>query len=226
MITMNDMETSGLHIEAYRKIKQNLLSRSALHEPISEAQIASKLGLSRTPVREALRLLEREGLVTFRPRVGWKLSLLTEDDIDEIFELKLLLEPAAAANAARNASPADRQRLLTIVDQMAAAVHQGDNDRWLNLDVEFHQVLLTISGNRRLRQVIDNLNDQWWRINVGVLALKMRTEQSYKEHVAIAQAIDAGNAEKARQEITEHLLIVKQSLLAALENVFALQKEV
>lgn len=226
MNQMNDVATSGLHLEAYRKIKQDLLNRMAPIEPISEAQIAQRLGLSRTPVREALRLLEREGLVTFRPRIGWKLTLLTEEDIREIFELKLLLEPAAAANAAQKATAEERQRLLDIVEQMAVAVKKGDNDRWLNLDVEFHNVLLSASRNKRLRQVIDNLNEQWWRINVGVLALKMRTEESYKEHIEIAQAVDRGDADTAKQKMMDHLLIVKKSLQDALVNVFAFQREV
>lgn len=212
---------------AYGRLKSMILSRKTrLQEHLVEATLANDVGLSRTPVREALRRLESEGLVEHKPGKGWRPTFLDKDDLREIFELKILLETEAAACAARLATPEICEELLTMSQRMLSTAGSNDPESWLELDRKFHMVLLQAANNKRLAQAVNNLNDQWWRVQVGVMAMTRRMADSAREHVGIASAIASHDAPRACQLTREHVMRVRDSVQQTLEATFAVMERV
>jgi DNA-binding GntR family transcriptional regulator len=213
--------------QAYRQLRSMILSREiTLEEHLVEVTLAHELGLSRTPVREALRRLESEGLVKHQQGKGWRLAFLNKDDLREIFELKILLESTAAESAASFASDDVRHELLDISRKMLLAAEAGESEAWLALDRKFHTVLLGSANNKRLTQTVNNLNGQWWRVQVGVMAMTKRMAESAQEHQLIASAIADGDPDRAGCSIREHLAKVRDSVQQSLDVAFAFVERV
>lgn len=213
------------HETAYRLIKKAILNPEILStDTIVEQQLAKQLGLSRTPVREALRILDREGLVTYQKGKGCRISTITENDLREIFEVKLLLEPPAAARAAEMIGADDRNLLLRIGDDMIQASMDQDVYVWLEADSSYHAILLKNANNKRLMLMINNLNDQWWRVRVGIVALRERMAESCEEHLEIAQAVVDGKPSEASEAMRKHLLQVQESVQRALKAAFIINR--
>lgn len=216
-------QADAAHVVAYRKIKKAILSREiGISEPLVELRLSRDLGLSRTPVREALRLLESEGLVRHRAGKGWAISFLDQEDLREIFDLKLILEPAAASRAALVAPPDIRAQLVAITEQMTRSSDEDDAEAWLAHDQEFHHILMVAAGNKYLAQAVDNLNQRWWRVQTGVAGMTGRMTLSSVEHATIANAIAQSNPDEAARVMVEHLVRVRESVEKALQAVFAI----
>jgi DNA-binding GntR family transcriptional regulator len=210
------------HVHAYRRIKHAILSRElGAHEPLIEMRLAEKLGLSRTPVREALRLLESEGLVRHHSRKGWRIVFLSKEDLGEIFELKMILDPITASRAAERASTEAKGSLGDIAQLMLRTAEDGDSDKWLELDAEFHDLVQDCANNRYIALTLNNLNERWWRVQVAVYGMTGRMEESSREHIGIARAIAASDPVEAARLMGEHLRRTQLAVENALEAVFA-----
>jgi DNA-binding GntR family transcriptional regulator len=180
---------------------------------LSENSLARQLGISRTPVREALKALEREGLVVTDGRRK-RAYVLTIEDVAEIFDLKSALEGKIARWAAERGSVAQRGALERITRRMESlAAHAPPepkgrdtwHGKWLKLDEEFHDLLFHMAGNRRAEQVIRTQNSLWHRLRLGMIAIEGRIGRSTGEHVRIAAAICAGKGANAERLMEEHL---------------------
>jgi DNA-binding GntR family transcriptional regulator len=133
-------------------------------EFINDAQIAEKLSISRTPVREAFQRLEKEGLLVNEARKGWRVYMLDLEDIDEIFDLKIAIEGMLVRKAAACTDKSLRKDLAAALTDMKAAVEDDDPDAWLQADIHLHNIIFLMANNERAEQVIRTLNDQWHRI--------------------------------------------------------------
>ena len=125
-----------------------------------EIDVSQRLGVSRGPVREAIRQLEQEGLVEFFPHRGAVVVGIGEDEVGPIYDVRAVLEARAFARAARSATPADLAELSSLIDAMVDSLDRGDYDRIVDLDMEFHGRVVELSGFRLLRQLwtsIDSL---------------------------------------------------------------------
>lgn len=182
-------------------------------EYINDAQIAEKLNVSRTPVREAFHRLEKEGLLVNESRKGWRVYMLDLADIDEIFELKIAVEGMVASKAAACGDASLRKDLAEALADMKAAVHEDDADAWLRADIHLHNILFLMANNERAEQIVRNLNDQWHRIRLGYVALQGRTAKSIGEHEAFVRSVLAGDPTKAEQQMREHLARVRDDLV-------------
>ena len=217
------MKSETAQAQAYRQLKSAILNRQiGLSEPLVESRLASQLGMSRTPVREALRLLQREGLITHRVGTGWQILLLDRDSLVEIFELKLILEPIAAEQATVRCQTEERGLLPEIASRMLRAAKKGDPETWRRLDEDFHRILLRLAGNRYLTQTVSDLNEKWWHVQTSLEAMRERMSPSSNEHIEIARHISEGSPELAKNAMREHLLHVQSSVLNALEAAFVL----
>jgi DNA-binding GntR family transcriptional regulator len=199
---------------AYDEIKDLILIMGIRPGQIlSENSLARQLGISRTPVREALKALEREGLVVADGRRK-RAYVLTIEDVAEIFDLKTALEGKIARWAAERASAAQRDALGRIARRMESlAAHAPPeskgrdawHEKWLKLDEEFHDQLFLMAGNRRAEQVIRTQNSLWHRLHLGMIAIEGRIGRSTGEHERIAAAIVAGRGAIAERLMEEHL---------------------
>jgi len=182
-------------------------------EFITDTQVATKLDISRTPVREAFHRLEQEGLLVNVARRGWRVYSLSLEDIHEIFDVKVAVEGMVARKAAESTNEELRRELMTALEHMAEAAATGNIDAWIQSDQRLHQVLFDMARNDRARQIVMNLNDQWLRVRIGFTAIQGRMTRSADEHRLVIQAILAGNGEEAELLIRQHLNTVREELV-------------
>jgi GntR family transcriptional regulator, rspAB operon transcriptional repressor len=207
-------ETATFQQQTYDYVRDQIINLGLKPgEFVNDAQIAEKLNISRTPVREAFQRLEKEGLLVNEARKGWRVYMLDLEDIHDIFELKIAIEGMLVRKAAQCADKALRRDLADALAEMKAAVDDADPDAWLQSDIHLHNILFLMANNERAEQIVRNLNDQWHRIRLGYAALQGRTGKSVGEHEGFVQSVLAGDADKAEQQMREHLARVRDDLV-------------
>jgi DNA-binding GntR family transcriptional regulator len=187
-------------------------------EFITDAQIAEKLKISRTPVREAFQRLEKEGLLVNEARKGWRVYMLDLEDIHEIFEVKIAIEGMLIRKAAKCTDEDLRKDLADALVDMKTAAEAKDSDIWLQADIHLHNILFLMANNERAERIIENLNDQWHRLRLGYVALQGRTKTSIGEHEEFVGSVLTGDADKAEKQMREHLARVRDDLIQLVEK--------
>jgi len=168
-----------------------------------QEDLAAQLGVSRQPVREALRRLQTEGLVVHAPRRGMVVREFSKDDVHENYRLRQLLESEAALLAAERIGPAQVQRLRDINQAMAGAVSTDDSDRLLELNAEFHRSIHEAARMPTLARLISQL---WVGLTVFTpLFIPGRAKRSVKEHRALIAALEKHNSEEAASVMRAHI---------------------
>lgn len=172
----------------------------------SVPSIAEVLGVSVTPVREAMLDLAAEGIVEAVPNRGFRVIELTPADLDEIYHLRLLVEvPATAAIAAAGLDQSQLDELVALAAAIEEAAEAGDSGRFLETDRDFHLTLLALSGNRRLVELVSRLRDQARLYGVAQLARQGGLESSAHEHRRIVEALTRRDSAEVGALITQHL---------------------
>ena len=211
--------TGTLQEQAYNYVKAQIMNLELKPgQYITDSQVASELNVSRTPVREALRRLEQEGLLVNQARRGWKVYALSLEDIHEIFDIKASLEGMLARRAATCQDEGLRKNLREAMEGMKRAARTGDGDAWLEADFQLHRVIFSMGGNERAAGIIQNLNDQWHRVRIGFLAMQGRIERSNPEHEAVVDMILSGDSQEAERLMRIHLDNVRDELVRLLVN--------
>lgn len=185
------------------------------NQPLPQDEIASQLRVSHIPVREALRQLESEGLVTYQANRGATVRALTTDEIREIYEIRATLETAAVRRATPLLSADVLARARQILDQAERARDDGE---WGSLDVEFHQTIYDLEMRPRLQELITGLLrrvDRYW-LSQGMMLKHRGTFDD--EHRALLRAIESRNAEKAAELLGAHLAGASALLVSELES--------
>lgn len=205
--------------QAYQYIKEQIFTVGFKPgEYIQDNQIANKLEISRTPVREAFHRLENEGLLVYEARRGWKVYVLSLDDINEIFDLKLVIEGMTARKAADCEDEKLCLELRATLQMMEEAVKTNNLDNWIEADTRLHDIIFELAGNQRALNILRNLNDQWHRIRGGFVARTGRIEESLIEHQAFVDAILAGRGDDAERLMVDHLVYIRDDLINLLVN--------
>ncbi|MCV3737275.1 GntR family transcriptional regulator [Rhizobium sp. TRM96647] len=193
---------------AYNAIKQAI--RSNVFPPgyqAAEIEIARQLGMSRTPVHEAMARLQEDGLVRILPKKGIIICALSPVDIEEIYEVIIALEGAAAARLA-NLPEEERKPVVQILkdatNRMVKALVEDDLTDWAAADENFHETLVTRCGNRRLMRMTGTVADQLHRARMFTLRLRPLPVNSSDEHYAVIDAIENGDAEAASRAARRH----------------------
>ncbi|MDR1935226.1 MAG: GntR family transcriptional regulator [Candidatus Accumulibacter sp.] len=189
--------------EIQNKILNNVLG--AGYQAL-EQELAEEMGISRTPVREALIRLQRDGLVEVVPRHGMRVLPISLTDIQEIHEILTSLEGLAVGlAAARRLSPKELDLLDRSTKKMDEAHEKSDLKAWAQADEDFHCNLIELSGNRILVEVADNFWNRAKRARLTMLSLRQSsTVESIQEHVRLIEAIRNGESAKAREILEYH----------------------
>lgn len=175
-------------------------------EQLRQDALAESLGVSRIPVREALRQLEAEGLVTFTPHYGAVVSSLSLEEIEELCELRALLESELMRIAITNLVEEDHERVEAILAAYEAAFERGDIAEWGALNWRFHSALLSAADRPLTLNVLSTLHNQSDRYMRMQLALTHGEDTAIGEHRAIAAAARTGEADCAARLLREHII--------------------
>ena len=201
----------ALYEEVAEQLRQRIFRREL--EPgswIDELKIAEEFGISRTPLREALKVLAAEGLVTMKLRRGAYVTEVSDKDLRDVYHLLSLLESDAAGVVAARATDAQLQELQTLHRDLAAAV--ADRDRFFALNERFHMRLLELADNRWRNQMVADLRKVMKLNRHNSLLKQGRIAESLQEHAQILAALEARDAEAAVQATRAHF---EQGLAAA-----------
>lgn len=206
--------------QVYRKIKSSILSNE--YPPgyqALEPEIAKRLGVSRTPVREALIRLEAENLIELIPRRGMRVQPLVIEDILEINQILISLETLAISILARTRPQRDMlDPMETSLTEMDHALEQGDLEAWICADEKYHRFLNVLSGNKRLAGLVESLRAQSYRSRRALVELGFKLETTNDVYRKLNQLILAGDWEKARIIFNEHREAEVEALVSLLDE--------
>jgi DNA-binding GntR family transcriptional regulator len=215
--TSNGLNRQGRVIaEMRRRIISGELSAGV---NLSELALAEDFGVSRTPVREALKQLQTEGLVEIRPRVGTFVTAPSRREITELFEMKELLEGAAARLLAHRGNVPELDLLRDNLDQADAAVARDDRARYAQLVQEFHDLLIQGADNTKLEAHYRTLMNQlaYSRLVNTSLSQPGRPLQSDQEHHRVLELVVSKDGDSAERVMREHVRASRRALLAGLD---------
>lgn len=206
----------------YQALRDAILNAVLLPgERLDVADLAAKLDVSLTPVRQAMHLLAAEGLVEVRPRSGTFVARVSPSDVKETFEVRCALECLAAELAIQRITREQLRRMKELLRKMARPVRsRADQREHESSNTEFHLLLVEASGNRRLRELYESLNAhiQIARIHAADRKWPGRLALERREHREILSALEAGDLQRLIKALRQHIFRARDSLLAVIES--------
>lgn len=227
---MSREKLSPIRLEGYQPLRDmvfDVLMSAIMQGQLSpgerllEVRLADEMGVSRTPVREAIRRLELEGFVVMVPRKGAYVAGLSINDVEEVYEIRTVLETLAVRLAAQRMQPADYAQLDELAEKMCATWQEGNVDNWVSLDASFHELLYKFSRNERLVSMMSNIMEQLSRYRIISLANVEVRHNSLSEHQDLIEALKRHDSEAAAAAVEKHIENTKQSLVNMLKEKFA-----
>jgi len=201
--------------KVYRILKTEIVKRNLKPgTKLLEVKIAKQMGVSRTPVREAIRELVAEGFVKMIPNQGVIVSIASIEDTQEVLQIRSVLEGLAARLATKVINGEEIKELEQYIEQMEYYANKDNALAFSKMDVEFHELILNICGNNRLIQIRKNLSDQAHRYRIRSLSIPGRLKHSLKEHQEIVKALKKKDSEQAGRLSQKHIENVLKNILA------------
>lgn len=185
-------------------------------ERLMEIHLADKLGVSRTPIREAIHKLELEGLVTMLPRRGAMVSEISESGLKDVLEVRRSLDAFCAELASKRITDNEKEALIKAFNAFNEAVATQDATIMAKADVAFHDIIIKATGNERLISIINNLGEQMYRYRFEYIKDETKRDDIMNEHRALMESIISGNAEAARNAATIHIDNQEKAILRRL----------
>lgn len=205
-LKVNINEYLPLRDVVFNTLRQAIITGEfAPGERLMEITLAERLGVSRTPVREAIRKLELEGLVVMIPRKGAEVARITEDRLRDVLEVRCALEELAATLACQRVDEEGREKLKEAHQLFVKAVEQGDTLAIADQDEAFHECIFEQTRNARLLQIIHNLKEQMFRYRMEYVKDINYREEVLEEHEKLLTAILCGDEETAKEIMRSHI---------------------
>jgi len=214
---MPNLANHDLATHAYQQVRDAIIQGEfAPGAPLFEVHLASQMGMSRTPVREALKVLARDGFVQVVPARGYIVPHRSMDDLRELFELRESLEGTAARCAAQRATDAELAELESLCTRYET---EQDLELWAQVGTDFHDLLVTAARNKRLATILDSLNGQIVHSRRSALkADPQRRDAAIREHRAVLEAVKARNAAEAEARAREHVRFSYEATLFSYQS--------
>ncbi|MCC3145611.1 GntR family transcriptional regulator [Halanaerobium sp. Z-7514] len=211
--------------EPLRKQVYNVLREAILKgelmigEKITEMEIADELSVSRTPVREAFRMLEQEELINIIPQQGvFVAGIETKKEIDDIFQLRAELEGLAAYLAAQNISEKQKEQLKAYTEELKDHIDHNDYRGCIKVDIAFHRIIKEASDNKWLEKFLDTLFEQATRFRRSSFSRRGRLQEFLQEHQELGEAIIKGKPDQARESAEAHIRAAWDSIITVFEK--------
>lgn len=220
------LEHTDLTEQTYAILKERILTRQLEPgEKVAVPEVANALGVSRTPVTDALKRLAGEGLVEIVPRRGTFVTELTARDVDELFSIRLIIELHAAECILNAAADGKVDELLVAIEDpmrgMEQAIEDGDYrdyETFILNDRDLHLALVKLTGNQHLIRIYSGLNVHMRVARAHYLNNVEDARQAQREHEAIFEAFRTGDGEEVQRSLAAHICNVKQGILNLLER--------
>ncbi|MDY4694258.1 MAG: GntR family transcriptional regulator [Blautia sp.] len=187
-------------------------------ERLMEIALAERLGVSRTPIREAMRKLELEGLVVMIPRRGAQVANITEKDLNDVLEVRIALENVAIEKACKNMSQEDMSRLWLAAKEFEHTTAEGNLVKLAQADVAFHEIIYQASDNKRLIQVLNNMREQIYRYRVEYLKESETRAVLVREHEELTKAIKDRDVKRAQKLSFQHIENQRKAIMRSIET--------
>lgn len=224
----------SVHMDEYlplRDVVFNTLRQAILKgelkpgERLMEIALAERLGVSRTPIREAMRKLELEGLVVMIPRRGAQVANITEKDLNDVLEVRIALENMAIEKACKRMTEEELDKLWQAAREFERTMAEGNLVRLAEADVAFHEIIYQASDNCRLIQVLNNLREQIYRYRVEYLKEEETRNVLVKEHEELYNAVKARDVERAQEISFEHIENQRKAIIETIKVENAAKQE-
>lgn len=209
----------------FQTLRQAILrGRLQPGERLMEIHLAQKLGVSRTPVREAIRMLELEGLVSMVPRRGAIVAEITISDLEDVLEVREALEELAVKKACQNMNEEQMEKLKQAAKRFSDCLEE-DLLASAQADVDFHEIICEATKNKRLVQILNNIREQIYRYRLENLKDRSTHANLVEEHTAICCALEERSEEKASEAVRIHIEHQKRSIIESLHIKQELQED-
>lgn len=218
MNMMKDDEYLPLRDVVFNTLRQEILTgKLKPGERLMEIQLANKLGVSRTPIREAIRKLELEGLVIMIPRRGAEVAQITLKDLKDVMEVRCALDVLAIELACGRMGHEELTELYQACENFREAVKTGDTRKMAEADVVFHDTIVLSTGNRRLIQLVSNLSEQMYRYRFEYLKDATSHEMLQHEHMEMYQSILNKDKAAAANVVRKHISNQEEAIIKQLQ---------
>lgn len=215
----NQDEYLPLRDVVFKTLRQAILTGELKPgERLMEIHLANKLGVSRTPIREAIRMLELEGLVTMIPRRGAEVAHITLKSLQDVLEVRRALDALAVELACERITAEELARLREACDHFANVTKTEDATAIAKADVELHDIIVQAANNERLKQLVNNLSEQMYRYRFEYIKDSSKHAQLIKEHEIIYHAIATKDKETAMNAMKMHIDNQEHSIIKTLEQ--------
>jgi DNA-binding GntR family transcriptional regulator len=202
-----------LAMEIARHLREQIISGALpAGERVNETRVTRELASSRSPVREALRILESEGLVTLEPHRGARVRGMSEQDFEEIYDVRLMIESHGVLRHLHRLAPDALVPLRTAVEDAQAALSTPDIERWHQASLRFHDGLVLLAGNRHLTRLHEELKTSLRRYEISAVGTPGEPERFQVEHEAILHALEEGRVERGAELVAAHIMNLRKAL--------------
>ena len=216
---MTQFKTTSLADRVFEKLENDIIfGVYPRGEILTELKLVEQLGVSRTPIREAIRKLELEGFVVMVPRRGTYVADISLKDIAQVFEIRSALEELAAGLAAERITPDELEYLERILVEINEYIDNDEFDKIVDADVRFHDVLYHASRNQRLVDILNNLREQMLRFRSISMHYPGRLAATWEEHRQMVENIADHNSAMARKVAKKHMENSERTLLKGISK--------
>ena len=187
-------------------------------ERLMEMHLANKLGVSRTPIREAIRMLEQEGLAVTIPRKGAQVARMTEKDLQDVLEVRDALDELAVSSACAHITEEQMNELRETVKEFEKAIQSGDVRKMVRADEDFHNVIYRAADNPKLETIVKNLREQMYRYRYEYIKDHTDYKQLVREHAEIIEGFERRDETYVRAVMHTHLENQIEAVRAAIRE--------
>ncbi|MCR5734137.1 MAG: GntR family transcriptional regulator [Lachnospiraceae bacterium] len=203
----------------FNTLRQSILTGElSPGERLMEIHLANKLGVSRTPIREAIRMLELEGLVTMIPRKGAEVSRISADDMRDVLEVRRSLDSLAVILACDRMTALEKEKLKEAESDFEEAIKTKNATVIAKADVKFHDIILEASRNKRLMQLVNNLAQRVYRYRLEYVKDERNHDRLISEHRQIMENIFEGRKTEAKTAIEKHIDNQEKNIIKQLSD--------
>ncbi len=216
---IREVQSRSLTSVIYDQLEQMILTgRIKPGERINESQLSSMLQVSRAPIREACRQLEKHGMVKSIARKGTFVTKIETSEVIELYDIRASLDALAAEKAATQAGPQDLENFRSILESMESAIKADDAKKYFQANIIFHRRIVELSRNKNLHSLIEGVYNKASLYRKTNLSFAARISISFSQHKDIFTAIEAANPEQASSLMKHHVIDARDALLRSLES--------